>query len=383
MPRIGERLEKASPHNLETFLGTGRPPGRVDTPNDVPQPIEGLPPAVPTDLDVIRLGVGGPGRVRGWQADHEQAVVGEFGRFREYLGKTELGLEAAGGEVALVMQLASVGHPLVDEDQAVAVFIEEFQQCIAWTRRLFVVGRDARERLLATQLPRQLAPKCSYDRAIRFGDRVPRGNLVPHQHDPARRRQLLGLRFLQHGGDPVQLSGGRPGEQVIQRQHGVGLTAAEVRLELNDRVSASAREAADGPHQQPLQAFRQIRAPEELDGVSILVCAFTQMHLPEIGGELGLLVAPARDVPVGGDDFPPWLQAGRGGAVNRRSRLLAPFSARLFVEAYPQQFQLALLELFGLRRGDRGKESAHRIQRAIGVIAGKTLLVCPLVAVAA
>ena len=158
---------------------------------------------------------------------------------------------------------------------------------------------------------------------------------------------------------------------MIQRQHGVGLAAAEVRLELNDGIAAFAREAADGSNQQPLQAFRQIRAPEELDGVSILVCAFTQMHLPEIGGELGLLVASARDVPVGGDDFPPRLQARRGNAFNRRSRLLAPLSARLFVEAYPQQFQLALLELFGLRRGYRGKESAHRIQSAIGVIAGK------------
>ena len=57
------------------------------------------------------------------------------------------------------MQLAGVGHPLIDEDQAGTIFIEEFPQCIAWTCRLFVVGRDARERLLATQLPRQFAPK--------------------------------------------------------------------------------------------------------------------------------------------------------------------------------------------------------------------------------
>ena len=118
LDRIGERLEKSPPYNLEAFLGTGRTPGRFDTPDDVPQPIECLPPALPTDLDVIRLGVGGPGRVRGRQADHEQAVVGEFGRFREHLGETELGLEASGGQVALVMQLAGVGNPLIDEDQA-------------------------------------------------------------------------------------------------------------------------------------------------------------------------------------------------------------------------------------------------------------------------
>ena len=59
LDRICERLEKASPYNLEAFLGTGRTPGRFDTPDDVPQPTECLPPALPPDLDVIRLGVGG------------------------------------------------------------------------------------------------------------------------------------------------------------------------------------------------------------------------------------------------------------------------------------------------------------------------------------
>ena len=133
---------------------------------------------------------------------------------------------------------------------------------------------------------------------------------------------------------------------MIQGQHGVGLATAEVRLELNNGIASFACEAAEGPNQQSLQAFRQVRPPEELNGVSILVCPFTQVHLPEIGGELGLLVSPACDIPVGSDDFPPGLQAGRSGAFNRRSRLLAPLSARLFVKAHPQQFQLAFLKLF-------------------------------------
>ena len=78
--RICKRLEKTPPYNLEAFFGTGGTPGRFDTPDDVPQPIECLPPALPADLDVIRLGVGGPGCIRSGQADHEQAVVGAFGR---------------------------------------------------------------------------------------------------------------------------------------------------------------------------------------------------------------------------------------------------------------------------------------------------------------
>ena len=34
------------------------------------------------------------------------------------------------------------------------------------------------------------------------------------------------------------------GEEVVEREHGVGLAAPEVRLKLDDRVAAPAREAA-------------------------------------------------------------------------------------------------------------------------------------------
>ena len=77
--RVRERLEEPPPHDLETFLGTRRPPRRLDAPDDVPQAIERLAPALSSDLDVIGPRVGRPGRIRGRQADHEQAVVGELG----------------------------------------------------------------------------------------------------------------------------------------------------------------------------------------------------------------------------------------------------------------------------------------------------------------
>ena len=155
---VRERLEEPPPHDLEAFLGARRPPGRLDASDDVAQAIERLAPALSTDLDIIGPGVRRPGRIGGRQADHEQTVVSELRGFRQRLGKAELGLEAAGGKVALVVQLAGVGHPLVDEDQAGAVFVEELAQRIARIRRLLVVGCNAGERLLAAQLPRQLAP---------------------------------------------------------------------------------------------------------------------------------------------------------------------------------------------------------------------------------
>ena len=137
----------------------------------------------------------------------------------------------------------------------------------------------------------------------------------------------------------------------------------------------------DGSDQQALQALRQVGPSKELDRVPILVRPFTEMHLPEVGRELGLLVPPARDVPVGRDDLPPWLEAGGGSAFDSGARLPAPLPARLLVEAYPQQLHLEPLELIRLRRRNRGEKPTHRVERPIGVIAGEALLVGPLVAV--
>jgi hypothetical protein len=63
-------------------------------------------------------------RVRRWQTDNEQAILGQLGRFGEHLGEAELCLEAACGQVALVVELARVSYPLVDQDKAWPVFIE-------------------------------------------------------------------------------------------------------------------------------------------------------------------------------------------------------------------------------------------------------------------
>ena len=100
------------------------------------------------------------------QADHEQAVLRQLGRLGQRLGEGELRLEAAGGQVALVVELARVGHPLVDQDQARPVLVEQLAQHVAGAGRLLVVGLDAREGLLAAELPGQLAPQRAHHRAV-------------------------------------------------------------------------------------------------------------------------------------------------------------------------------------------------------------------------
>ena len=75
------------------------------------------------------------------------------------------------------------------------------------------------------------------------------------------------------------------------------------------------------------------RAPRR----SRLAIAFAPVHLPQVRRELRLLVSSARDVFVGGDDLPRWLQVSRGRTFRGRARLLEPLFPRLFIEAYPHR----------------------------------------------
>jgi hypothetical protein len=63
-----------------------------------------------------------------------------------------VGLEAACWEVALVLELPGVGYPLIDQDQAGPILIEELAQDITRAGRNSVVGLDAGEGLLAAEL---------------------------------------------------------------------------------------------------------------------------------------------------------------------------------------------------------------------------------------
>ena len=119
--RPRQRLEQPPPHDLEAFLGARGPPGRLDPRHHVAQPVEGLAPAQAPHLRIVRLAMGRAGAgggVGGRQRDHQQAVLRHLHRLGERLGEGELGLEAARGQVAAVVELARVGHPLVDQHQA-------------------------------------------------------------------------------------------------------------------------------------------------------------------------------------------------------------------------------------------------------------------------
>ena len=174
--RPGERFEQPPAHNLEALLGAGRPPRRVDPAQHVAQPIQGAAPANASDLGVVRLGVGriGSRDVGSRQRDHQQTVARELHRLGQRLGESELSLEAARRQIGVVVKLARVGDPLVDQHQAGPVLLQQLPQHVPGTGRPLIIGAHPLESLPAAELVGELAPYGAHHRAVRFGHRVSR-----------------------------------------------------------------------------------------------------------------------------------------------------------------------------------------------------------------
>ena len=167
---------------------------------------------------------------------------------------------------------------------------------------------------------------------------------------------------------------------MVERQHRVRLAAPEVGLQLHHRVAAFAGEALDAARQQPLQAFGEERAPEELPGVAVLLRALAQVNLPQVRGELRLLVAAAGHVGVRGHHLAPGLESPVAYRLDKPAYCPTLLPAHLLVEHPPAQLQLHLCGLGRLGGGNRGEKTFHGVEGAVGVVAGEALLVSPLVA---
>ena len=102
------------------------------------------------------------------------------------------------------------------------------------------------------------------------------------------------------------------------------------------------------------------------------------MHLPEVGGEFRLLIAPARHVVMRRRHFAPGLQAARDFAVDGGDDF-ALFGAVLLLVAQAQQFVFHFFDIRRLRRGNRGQQPRRAVEGAIGVVAAIGLLMRPIV----
>src|SRR5260370_21644032 len=83
---------------------------------------------------------------------------------------------------------------------------------------------------------------------------------------------------------------------MIEGQHRMRLTTAKVGLELHYRIAALASKAFHRADQHALQTLSEIGAAQALDRIFVFVRAHSAMDLPQIGRELGLLIATAPHV---------------------------------------------------------------------------------------
>ena len=136
-------------------------------------------------------------------------------------------------------------------------------------------------------------------------------------------RQRLAARGFEDGLHAVKGFGriaclARAGE-VIERQHGVRLAAAEIRLQADDGIAALHGEALNRGPEHARQAFRQVGDAEEGERIGVFLRAHALIDMSEIGRELRVGEAGLQNIRVRLRDLAP------GPELVRRGRLLQPF----------------------------------------------------------
>jgi len=127
-------------------------------------------------------------------------------------------------------------------------------------------------------------------------------------------------------------------------------------LKLHDRIATGTRQALHGAGQQPPQAVGEEGAAEELHRVAVLLRPLVPVDLPQIGGELGLLVLATGDVLMRGHHLPPRLQTRDRADGSPAPCGAAPLVADLLLETNPQQ--LLLNPAYSRRSGEKVGASA-------------------------
>src|SRR5690606_23051261 len=122
-----------------------------------------------------------------------------------------------------------------------------------------------------------------------------------------------------------------------------------------------------------------VGAAEKLDRIPVLGRTFPEVDLPEVGGELGLLIAATGDVGMRRNHFAPRLEGSGDGAFDRVPGLLLLLVPYLLVEPEPEELHLHLLDLVGLARRNGGEQARRAVEGAIGVVGTKRFLVGPTV----
>ena len=144
----GNFLEQPPPDDLVALLLDGRPPRGFDARKGLLEPRQRLLTAFAADLD-LRCG----------QRGDQQRAGARLDRLGQRLHEGQVRVERAGRQPIDLVDLAQIGDPLVDQDQAGRALLEDrLEHVRAGRDALGVVLGDHVERFGAAKLPGEFAP---------------------------------------------------------------------------------------------------------------------------------------------------------------------------------------------------------------------------------
>ena len=243
-PVAGNVLEQPPADNFVAFFLRSGAPGRFNPGEGLLEPDQGFLTALAANLDL-----------RSRKRGHEQGAGAGLDRLGQGLDETEIGVEGTGRQAVDLVDLAQIGDPLVDQDQARRTLRKDrFEEVRPGSDALGVVVGDHVEGCGAAQLPGHFAPGCANLAAAFLNAHVLRpAPRADHNRavDVLRHRcAVLRKQLIETGQVPRR----RSACHVVERQHGMGFAAAEVGLKLDHRVAAGAGESLGRADQKRAEA---------------------------------------------------------------------------------------------------------------------------------
>ena len=303
-----QRLEETAADDFEGLDATRGSPGGLHPAKDLLEAPQRIPALLVADL-------GARFRKR---PDHHCALD----RRRGLGERLDEGVECVVLETA---ELACEGHNLVHEDEARCRLTQDRDEPLRARVGAGGLGvRNGIDRLPAPEPPREIAPQGSDLAAVLGVHRFGRALVGAHEHRAPDLTERLDPSRLEERPHPVEalraIARVRRAGEVMEREHGVGLAAAEIGLKPDHGLPTPSGETRQRRAEDQPEALRHVGDAEERGRVAVLLAALTLIDQREIGGELGIGEARLEHVRVRLADLAPGAEPFRGGGGSSRAR---------------------------------------------------------------
>ena len=294
--------EQSAAHNLKALVGCNRLPDGLHTPKGMLNRLQ---------RNLTGLTANFNGRLRD-RSNHDAVIAGARS-LSNFLNKGDEVVIRASGQARNAVEFLCISNQLVHQNQAMAALVQQcFQGFRSGGNTMPVSFTNQRIQVWATGRGHQLIGHLAPDRVDRITGQIGRVLLFvgvkgcTHQH-----RHICFRQFGQTGFIQNRLQAGNlihrdtTLDHVVQRQHTMGLTAAERCFQLDDRLTADTGNALQRFHQQARHTLGNIGAGKKLHRVTVLKSTFSAGNLCQVSGKFRRLVASFCYIGMGLDNLSP------------------------------------------------------------------------------